>query len=282
MDSSSASPTFSSAASDVSLTLSELDLDPSPKRAPPFDFFKLPYELRHHILTYLLTFPRTVDLDPANHKHLTPILFPLLFTSRQLSLEARIAFYSHNAFRIFTTTGRFFHTKWPLLSRFPRRNRRLLRTLELRLGPGWTRPPKSWDVANKRLRLNDCTDRVWRLVVFLECDPSDAIFTGFRKADGFYSAFCTRLLRDVLATLNNVREVRFEGWPSVRKASSPLLQQLEKVVEEEEHGQRAMGSIKTSWDESLLRPPEPEVDPASLARRQGGAYTGTTALITAA
>jgi hypothetical protein len=70
---------------------------------------------------------------------------------------------------------------------------------------------------------------VQKLHVFVECDPSDGMFNGFRAADGFYEGFCRELLEDVLAELPSVRMIEFDAWPSVQK-SGDMMRGLMEVV----------------------------------------------------
>jgi len=138
--------------------------------------------------------------------------------------EAYRVFYGHNTLRLFNVHGRFFHTKWQLMARLPKRYRAAVSALELRLGPGWTAPPKSW-VVNDRLGIQDCTElRV--LKIFIECDPaSDEIFKGFRVAGDFYTKFSLNLVKEIFAQVPSINEVQFDGYPSVAK-NSPLLETL--------------------------------------------------------
>jgi len=199
----------------------------SPKPAvPPFRFFDLPAELRLKILELVLVLPKTIDLEPDNYRHVTPRL-QLFLVSHQMHYEASKCFFSSNTFRIFPIHGRFFHTKKPLLVRLPSRYRALIKMTELRLGPGWTKPPKSW-VVDARLGLGDLT--VGRLLkIFVECDPaSDEIFEGFRAGQDFYTYFCKELVQKVLESVPSLVGVQFDAYPSVTKAS-PLMQALINV-----------------------------------------------------
>jgi hypothetical protein len=143
-------------------------------------------------------------------------------------LEAANFYYHSRTFRIFPChPGKFFKTKRPLLARLTPVQRSVISSLELRLGPGWNKPPRGW-VVNEPLGLCDCAN-VHKLHVFVECDPSDGVFKGFRTADGFYEGFCQDLLRDVLAQLPSVRTIEFDAWPSVRK-SGDMMRGLIDVV----------------------------------------------------
>lgn len=217
------------------LTLSDSVAAPAEVSSPPkkgratrkpFRFLDLPSELRIDI--YALYFGGSedvIDLDSDNYKRLHKKL-GILRTSRTVYYEASHVFYSTRTFRIFPTQpGRFFKTKKPLLARLNARQRRSLTSLELRLGPGWNKPPRGW-VVNPALGLAECVN-VRRLTVFVECDPSDGIFNGFRKADGFYETFSRNLLSDVLAEMPFIDRVHFDAWSSVKKSGAMMSGLLE-------------------------------------------------------
>lgn len=192
-----------------------------PKRSKPFPFMMLPSELRCKVYGYhFADSERTLDLDPANYKLIHKKL-GLLRVCRTIYAEASHYFYSTRSFRIFPThPGRFFKTKKPLLARMNARQRSSITSLELRLGPGWSMPPRGW-VVNPALGLQDCVN-VRYLTVFVECDPSDGVFNGFRRADGFYEAFSRNLLEKVLAELPSIDRVFFDAWTSVKKSGSMM------------------------------------------------------------
>ena len=149
-----------------------------------FPFLELSSELQLEIYRYHFAgTSRVLDLDPENRKQLHKRL-GILRVCRTIYREAMHLFYSTQCFRIFPTYPRgFFRTKRPLLPRLNSQQRACITTLELRLGPGWGKPPRSW-VVNPALGLVDCVN-VKTLTVFVECDPSDDVFNGFRKFDGF-------------------------------------------------------------------------------------------------
>ena len=158
--------------------------------------------------------------------------------------EASRVFYGRNTFRIFPIHGRFFHTKKPLLARLPAQYRAHITKLELRLGPGWTKPPKGW-VADDRIGLADAA-KARLLKVFVECDPaSDMIFEGFRIGQDFYTEFCVDLVRSILAQVSSLREVEFDAYPSVQK-TSPLLQGLQNEAKAEQ--KRITWGPERGWD----------------------------------
>ncbi len=181
----------------------------------PFRFLDLPSELRNKV--YGIHFngtPSILDLDPDNYKIIGG-KFPLLLVSKQIHEEASHYFYATHTVRLFPTLGRFFKTKKPLLARLPHRHRASITSLQLRLGPGFTNPPRGW-VVNDALGLKDATS-VRLLAVFVEIDTSDPIFKGFRRdEDGFYERFSRDLLDKVLKAVPSVLEVQFDAYPSVR------------------------------------------------------------------
>ena len=74
---------------------------------------------------------------------------------------------------------------------------------------------------NPALGLSDCVN-VRKLTVFVEVDPSDKVFHGFRKADGFYEMFSRNLLDDVLGGLPALERVHFDAWSSVKKSGAMM------------------------------------------------------------
>ncbi|KAI9847709.1 MAG: hypothetical protein M1837_001957 [Sclerophora amabilis] len=203
--------------------MSSSPLTPARNSSPPSSrFLDLPAELRTKIYQMVLVVDGTIDLDPENVRRIAPRL-DLFQTSRQIHKEAYHVFYGGNTFRVFPLHGRFFHTKYPLLSRMTPRYRAAIKSLELRLGPGWTSPPKSWAIG-PILGLKDATSLLV-LKVFVECDPSHDVFKGFRVGKDFYTCFSGDLLRNLIAALPSVVEVQFEAYPSVSR-SGPLMSRL--------------------------------------------------------
>ena len=187
----------------------------------PFRFMDLPSELRIKVYSYHFSdCGCVIDLDPDNYKRIHKPL-AILRTCRTMYAEASHVFYSTRTFRIFPThPGRFFKTKKPLLARLNARQRSWLTSLELRLGPGWNKPPRGW-VVNRALSLADCVN-VRKLTVFVECDPSDGVFNGFRRAEGFYEHFSSTLLHSVLEGMPFVDRVYFDAWSSVKKSGDMM------------------------------------------------------------
>ncbi|ORY08074.1 hypothetical protein BCR34DRAFT_15100 [Clohesyomyces aquaticus] len=192
----------------------------------PFPFLSLPYDLRHQIYTTLLILPSTIDLDPLNPHFIYP-LTRLFLVSRLIHSESTSLFYSLNTFRLFPTHGRFFHTKRPLLTRVPPTLLTHLTRIELRLGPGWHKPPPAWSIQSPALHSAlQYAQNIKKVRVFVQCDPaSDETFAGFRVGPEFYTEFCLGILRGLVEILMGLEEVEFDAWVSVPK-SSPLLAAL--------------------------------------------------------
>ena len=200
-----------------------------------FPFFSLPTELRSKILLYLVAVPQPVDLNPDNHRagHQRLNLF---LTSHRLHAETSRLFYSSHTFRIFPTHGRFFAPKTvPLLARLPNHYRESLVSLELRLGPGWSNPPKSWWV-DSRLGLEKMKN-VRTVRVFVEVDPSHDTFKGFRLGKHFFTDFAAHLLEEIICRLPALTQIVFDSWPSVRR-EGPLMKRLVNLTQE--HGKHAI------------------------------------------
>ncbi|KAF1846214.1 uncharacterized protein K460DRAFT_406434 [Cucurbitaria berberidis CBS 394.84] len=219
------------------------DISDETAERPPFRFFDLPSELRLRIYEFLLILPKTIDLDPTNYRIVAPYL-RLFLASHRMHEEASRVFYGRNTFRVFPIHGRYINRKHPLLAWLPRRYRAYITRLELRLGPGFTRPPKGW-VVDSRLGLAAAT-KIHRLKIFIEIDPaSNEIFEGFRVGQDFYTEYCVNLLRGLLAQVPSVNEVEFDAYPSVSK-SSPLLEGL--LVETKLNQKRITWGPERGWD----------------------------------
>jgi len=100
-------------------------------------------------------------------------------------------------------------------------------SLDLRLGPGWTNPPRGW-IINDALGLADCTS-VRTLKVFVQCDPSDPIYNGYRKHEGFYEQFCADLLEGILKAVPSVKVVELDAYSPVKR-TGPMMAGLGEVV----------------------------------------------------
>ena len=192
-----------------------------------FPFFRLPYELRSKILLYVIKIPRIIDLDPINYRAAHQRLH-LFLTCKRLHHETSCLFYGSHTFRIFPTHGRFFAPKTiPLLARLPTHYREDINSLELRLGPGWNSPPKSWWV-DSRLGLEEMKN-MRTLHVFVELDPSHDVFKGFRLGKNFFTDFAAHLLEEIVRRLPNLVQITFDAWPSVMR-EGPLMKRLVEVA----------------------------------------------------
>jgi hypothetical protein len=220
--------------------------DPPGDIAKPFRFFDLPSELRNKIYEiHFNSTPSILDLDPDNYKVIGG-KFPLLLVSKQIHEEAAHYFYATHIVRLFPThPGRFFKTKKPLLARLPSRHRASITSIQLRLGPGFTNPPRGW-VVNDALGLQD-TVSVRLLAVFVEVDTSDPIFKGFRRdEDGFYENFSRDLLNQVLISVPSILEVQFDAYPSVRREGD-MMRGLLAVANK--HKKLISWGPERGWDE---------------------------------
>lgn len=196
-----------------------------------FRFLDLPAELRRHILELALCLNRTIDLDPANNWRITPRL-DLFRVSRKVHAEAYAIFYGSHTFRLFPTHGRFFGDKIrPLISRLPHQYRAAITSLELRLGPGWNKPPKSWAVS-RRLGLEDAVS-VRTLKIFVECDPSHDSFRGFRMTEPSFTDFAGSILQDLIRTIPSLEAIQLDGYSFISK-DSPLISRLLQVAQAEQ------------------------------------------------
>lgn len=196
-----------------------------------FRFFDLPSELRFKIWGFVLVTEQIVDLHPQNFQ-LGRKLLNIFLTSHRFHEEAYPVFYGGHTLRIFPTHDRFFgHKVQPLVARLWPRYRAALVSLELRLGPGWSNPPRSWRVDN-RLGLEEMA-AVRTLKVFVECDPSHDMFKGFRLDKAFFTDFSGNLLRGVIQRLPSMTKVEIDGWPSVLR-EGPLVKRLLEVATEAE------------------------------------------------
>lgn len=187
------------------------------EKRKPFKFLDLPSELRTKIYGYhFQSASQVIDLTPENFRMLSRS-FGIFRVSKQLHEEAAHFFFSTHTIRLFPVyPGRFFHTKKPLLARLAPFYRSAITAFELRLGPGFTNPPRGW-VVNDALGLQDATSaRI--LKVMVEIDTSDSLFNGFRRdEEGFYENFSKDLLNKVLVATPSIVEVELDRWQSVQK-----------------------------------------------------------------
>jgi len=183
-------------------------------KAKPFPFLTLPAEIRVRVYELLLQVPKPIQLEASNRLRIAPLL-NVLRVSRQLYDEAYRVFYAVNTFRIFSTDGRFFQTKSPLLSRLTPPYRTAITTLELRLGPGWTAPPKRW-IIEPKLGLGNC-NALKMLKIFVEFDPSSShVFLEWMSGRSLYTDFSTDLVAKIYEAVPSITQVQFDGYQSVQ------------------------------------------------------------------
>ncbi|OTB19354.1 hypothetical protein K445DRAFT_53992 [Daldinia sp. EC12] len=239
---------------------------PKREKPKPFRFLDLPSELRVKVYGY--HFANTggvLDLDPDNYKRIHQKL-AILRTCSTIYREASYFFYSTHPVRIFPThPGRFFKTKKPLLARMKPCQRASLTSLELRLGPGWSSPPRGW-VVNPALGLSDCVNTT-KITVYVECDPGNDFFKGFRQPDNFYERFSKSLLTNVLDEMPWVERIEFEAWLNVKK-SGALMRGLIELVKS--RGLKIIWGKERGWTDADEVEPPPVLDlNAPLIQNQG-------------
>ncbi|KAF2274353.1 uncharacterized protein EI97DRAFT_435188 [Westerdykella ornata] len=178
-----------------------------------------------------------------NYRNIRPLL-RLFLVSHRMHDEACRVFYGRNTFRIFPIHGRFINHKKPLFTRLPTRYRALMTKAELRLGPGWTKPPRGW-VVDGRLGLSDAR-KLRVLKIFVELDPAaHEIFEGFRTSETFYTEFCQAMVGALFSQVPSFAEVEFDAYPGIKK-SSPLLQALVNMSKAQ--NKRITWGPEREWD----------------------------------
>lgn len=207
-----------------------------------FDFCRLPTEIRARIFAYLLPVGCTIDRQSPGIRR-TGQRLKLCLVSRQICNEVLRVFYVQNTFRVFPTTGHAFSRIVPLLKHLSTEHRILLTSLELRLGPGWGAPPRTWRVT-EQLGLEEMAN-VWLLKVYIEIDPSQELFSGFRAGKNFYTEFSQDLLVKIVHRLPGLHQIQFDGRPSVRERGARLMQALVLRAQE-------FAAVQVKWPADLV------------------------------
>lgn len=172
----------------------------------------------------------TICTDPLNYRIISPRL-ALFLVCHRMHEEAYRVFYAQTL-RLFPYHGRFFHTKKPLLERLPVRYRKAVTSMDIRFGPGWSSPPKNQNT-KPSLGLADCTS-MKLLKIFVECDPSDNIFQGFRgnnATEDTYKWFCVDLLAEIIEQVPSLVAVELDAYPGVKKDAPLILALQRKIIE---------------------------------------------------
>ncbi|KAJ5750378.1 hypothetical protein N7533_007406 [Penicillium manginii] len=213
----------------------ELEPEPEPQRGP-FPFLELPSEIRLRVYHFVLFTPTrkssakknagTVGSSAKKSKHVAPTShrIALFLTSHRIHNEASHMFYSSQIFRLFPVQD---FSRRPTVRALPRRHRPSVTTIELILGNSWTAPPRSW-VVNQGLGLHDMA-LTRTLKIFIECDPSQPVFEGFRISKEYYTEFAGNLMRQILERLPALVQVEFDGYPSVRKTGDLMVRLLDEA-----------------------------------------------------
>jgi hypothetical protein len=215
------------------------------KGGPVFRFFDLPPEIRNRIYSYVLFSPKSITSTShgAAAANARPAPLPhrvnLFIAASRLHDEATYTFYSTQTFRIFPIID---FSRLPTVSTISPRYRPAITTIELILGSSWTAPPKSWTI-NNGLGLREMS-RVCTLKIFVQCDPSDPAFEGFRVSRYHYTWFAGELLRQILIPIPSLKQVEFDANPSVQKTGS-LVARL--VYEVRQAGKAVMYGPQRGW-----------------------------------
>jgi len=192
--------------------------------AKHFRFFDLPLEIRRLIMSFLFHYKHPLDIDFRTIRTLS-----LLPVCHRWYDEVVGVFFGSNTFRLLPTHPKAVTKRAkPLISNFTSLQRAAITSVDLRLGPFWTQPPKCWKLDHKA-GLEDLVS-LRKLRVFVQIDPSQPIFKGFRgPGKEFYTHFCGDLLKEIFTRVPNLEEVELDGELSVAK-DGPLLSELAQQV----------------------------------------------------
>ncbi|KAJ5103342.1 hypothetical protein N7532_003871 [Penicillium argentinense] len=235
----------------------------------PFPFLRLPSEIRLRIYHFVLFTPTrknralqnagTVGSSAKKSKAIAPTShrIALFLVSRSFYDEASHMFYSSQIFRLFPVQD---FSRRPTVRAIPRHHRPSITTIELILGNSWTAPPRSWTV-NQGLGLHEMT-LTRTLKVFIECDPSQPVFEGFRISKEYYTEFAGKLMQQILKQLPGLVQVEFDGYPSVRKGGDLMVRLLHET---EMAGKKVLWGPQRGWTDYEDDYVPEEEDPADAA-----------------
>lgn len=244
----------------------KLEPEPLPN---PFRFLDLPSEIRLRVYHFVLFTPTrksalknnagTVGSSAKKSKPVAPTShrIALFLVSHRVHDEASHFFYSSQIFRLFPVQD---FSRRPAVRALPRRHRSSVTTIELILGNSWTAPPRSWTV-NQGLGLHDMV-LTRTLKVFIECDPSQPVFEGFRISKEYYTEFAGRLMKQILERLPGLVQVEFDAYPSVHKNGSLMSRLLEETRAAQK---KVLWGPERGWTDSEDDYDVPEEDPADAA-----------------
>lgn len=90
--------------------------------------------------------------------------------------------------------------------------------------------------------------------LFVECDPSDNFFAGFRgknATEDTYKKFSVSLLLGIIAQVPSLETVEIDAYPGVKK-EAPLVMALRRKIEE--HGKKLVWGPLRGWEKENDEP----------------------------
>lgn len=114
---------------------------------------------------------------------------------------------------------------------------------------------------NDTLGLKDAVN-VRILKCFVEVDPSDKVFAGFRSNIN-YPNFSRKLLENVLAEVPSITEIQFDAWPSVKKDGEMMRGLVEVALQQKK---------MVSWgpERGWNNDEDADLDEILLVKKMGG------------